>query len=103
MSGVGGSVPRFLPLLDRVLVRRLIPQTKTAGGVLLPEASQSKLNQGVVVRVGGGARDREGKVIAPSVKEGDKVVLPDYGGSTLKLDNEEFQLYREQDLLGVLH
>ena len=91
-----------MPLLDRVLVRRLIPQTKTAGGLLLPEASQGKLNQGVVMRVGAGGRDKDGKTIAPMVKEGDKVLLPEYGGNALKLGEEEFTLYREQDILGVL-
>ena len=97
-----GVVVRFVPLLDRVLIRRVVAATKSAGGVLLPDSSQSKLQEGVVVRVGAGARDREGKLIAPSVKEGDKVVLPEYGGSAVKLGGEEFTLYREQDILGVL-
>ena len=85
-----------------MLVRRVVPATKTAGGLLLPEASQSKLNQAVVVSVGTGGRDRDGKTIAPSVKEGDNVLLPEYGGNAIKLDGEEFTLYREADLLGVL-
>ena len=94
---------RFVPLLDRVLVRRVVPQTKTAGGLLLPEASQGKLNQGVVVRVGAGGRDKDGKTTPPMVKEGDHVLLPEYGGNALKLGDEEFTLYREQDILGVLN
>jgi chaperonin GroES len=96
------STVRFLPLLDRVLIRRIVPAAKTAGGVLLPEATGSKVNTGVVVAVGSGGRDREGRVISPSVKEGDKVLLPEYGGSSLKLNNEELTIYREQDILGIM-
>ena len=91
-----------MPLFDRVLVRRVVPATKTAGGLLLPEASQSKLNQGLVISVGAGGRDRDGKTIAPSVAEGDTVLLPEYGGSNIKLDGEEYTLFRESDILGVL-
>jgi len=93
---------RIIPLLDRVLVKRVVPQAKTAGGILLPESSQSKLNEGVVVRVGGGARDRDGKLITPTVKEGDLVLLPEYGGQQLKIDKEEFTLFRETDILGII-
>lgn len=60
------------------------------------------LCQGVVVRVGSGGRDRDGKTLTPLVKEGDSVLLPEYGGSALKLDNEEYTLYREADLLGIM-
>ena len=91
-----------MPLFDRVLVRRVVAQTKTAGGLLLPEASQSKLNQAVVVSVGSGGRDRDGRTIAPSVAEGDTVLLPEYGGNNIKLDGEEYTLFREADILGVL-
>ena len=102
MCAQSSAARRFVPLLDRVLVRRVVPETRTAGGVLLPEQSGAKLQQGVVVSVGSGGRDRDGRPMTPLLKEGDKVLLPEYGGNAIKLDNEELTLYREQDILGVL-
>jgi len=93
---------RLIPLFDRVLIKKIVPQTKTASGILLPESSQTKLNEGVVISVGAGARQSDGKIVSPQVKEGDKVVLPEYGGSQLKLNGEEYTLLREVDLLGIL-
>jgi len=93
---------RLLPLFDRVLIKKLIPQTKTASGILLPESSQNKINEGLVIAVGPGARQSDGKIVTPVLKEGDKVVLPEYGGSQLKLNGEEYTLLREVDILGVL-
>ncbi|KAA0025877.1 10 kDa chaperonin-like [Cucumis melo var. makuwa] len=81
---------RLLPLLNRVLIEKIVPPTKTNSGILLPEKS-SKLNSGKVIAVGPGARDREGKIIPISVKEGDIVLLPEYGGNEVKLG--EKQLY----------
>ncbi|KAF5745195.1 10 kDa chaperonin-like [Tripterygium wilfordii] len=79
---------RLLPTLNRVLIEKIVPPTKTNAGILLPEKS-SKLNSGKVVAVGPGGRDREGKVIPVSVKEGDTVLLPDYGGTEVKLGEKE--------------
>lgn len=93
---------RLIPLLDRVLVEKVVPAAKTAGGVLLPESALPKVNEGVVVAVGPGRRNMNGDLIPMSVKAGDKVLLPEYGGSQLKLDNKEFQLYRDEELLGIL-
>ena len=92
---------RLIPLLDRVLVARIKPQ-ETISGIIVPEAAQSKLNEGTVVAVGPGAVDRDGKIIPMTVKEGDNVLLPEYGGSTVKLDQDEFVIFRNDDLLGVL-
>ncbi|KAL0543943.1 hypothetical protein IC582_019053 [Cucumis melo] len=93
---------RLLPLLNRVLIEKIVPPTKTNSGILLPEKS-SKLNSGKVIAVGPGARDREGKIIPISVKEGDIVLLPEYGGNEVKLGEKQFYLFRDEDLLGTLH
>ena len=79
---------RLIPLLDRVLVQRLEPPTKSLGGVLLPESSQSKLNEGVVVATGPGRRDKDGSLIPMGVKSDDKVLLPQYGGNEVTIEDE---------------
>ncbi|KAL9256578.1 10 kDa chaperonin, mitochondrial-like protein [Drosera capensis] len=81
---------RLVPLLNRVLVEKIIPPSKTNAGILLPEKS-TKLNSGKVVAVGAGLHDKQGNHIPVSVSEGDEVLLPDYGGTEVKLgDKEEF-------------
>ncbi|KAA0150619.1 hypothetical protein FNF27_02626 [Cafeteria roenbergensis] len=90
---------RLVPLADRVLVRRVVPELKTAGGVLLPESGVKK-NEGEVVAVGPGALDRDGKRRAVAVAVGDTVLLPEYGGHTVKMGDQEFQLFRDEDILG---
>ncbi|XP_073146827.1 10 kDa chaperonin, mitochondrial-like [Henckelia pumila] len=92
---------RLIPALNRVLVEKLLPPSKTPGGVLLPEKS-SKLNSGKVVSVGQGLRDKVGNLIPVSVKEGDTVLLPEYGGTQVKLGEKEYHLYRDEDILGIL-
>ncbi|XP_068336299.1 10 kDa chaperonin, mitochondrial-like [Pyrus communis] len=93
---------RLVPLLNRVLVERIVPPSKTSTGILLPEKS-AKLNSGKVVAVGPGTRDKEGQFIPATVKEGDTVLLPEYGGTEVKLGDKEYQLYRDEDILGTLH
>ncbi|KAJ7954236.1 10 kDa chaperonin-like [Quillaja saponaria] len=93
---------RLIPSLNRVLVEKIVPPSKTTAGILLPEKS-SKINSGKVVAVGPGARDRSGNVIPVSLKEGDTVLLPEYGGTQVKLDDKEYHLYRDEDILGTLH
>ncbi|KAI9120424.1 hypothetical protein K1719_007457 [Acacia pycnantha] len=93
---------RLAPLLNRVLVEKILPPSKTNAGILLPEKS-SKLNSGKVIAVGPGIRDQEGKLIPVAVKEGDTVLLPEYGGSDVKLGDKSYHLYRDEDLLGTLH
>eukprot|EP00976_Prorocentrum_cordatum_P074867 1181682-Prorocentrum_minimum.AAC.4 len=94
---------RIIPTLDRILVQKVKPVTQTAGGILLPESSTTKANTGVVVAAGPGSRSRnDGNVIPMSVKAGDKVLLPDYGGTNVKLEGEEFIVYRDEDVLAVL-
>ncbi|KAJ6351022.1 hypothetical protein OIU78_007029 [Salix suchowensis] len=93
---------RLIPTLNRVLVEKIIPPSKTTAGILLPEAS-TKLNSGKVISVGPGLRSSEGNTIPPAVKEGDTVLLPEYGGTQVKLGEKEYVLYRDEDILGSLH
>ncbi|KAG9157479.1 hypothetical protein Leryth_010318 [Lithospermum erythrorhizon] len=93
---------RLIPLLNRVVVEKIVPPSKTTAGILLPQKT-SKLNSGRVVAVGPGSHDREGKIIPVSVKEGDTVLLPEYGGTEVKLGEKEYHLYRDDDILGTLH
>ncbi|XAR72248.1 hypothetical protein NMG60_11018824 [Bertholletia excelsa] len=93
---------RLIPTLNRVLVEKIVPPSKTTAGILLPEKSP-KLNSGKVVAVGPGARDKAGNLIPVAVKEGDTVLLPDYGGTQIKLDDKEYHLFRDDDILGTLH
>ncbi|KAK6252297.1 hypothetical protein QUC31_014017 [Theobroma cacao] len=93
---------RLIPTFNRVLVEKILPPSKTTAGILLPEKS-TKLNSGRVVAVGPGTRDREGKTIPVPFKEGDTVLLPEFGGSQVKLGEKEFHLYRDEDILGTLH
>jgi len=93
---------RLIPLLDRVLVKRIEAPTKSIGGVLLPESAQAKLNEGVVTAVGPGKRDKDGTLLPMGVKVDDKVLLPQYGGNEVTIADEDFTLYRDDDLLGVL-
>lgn len=79
-----------------------ILRTQTAGGVFLPETKLDKPNEGQVVAVGPGARTQEGKLIPVDVSVGDTVLLPEYGGHTVKMNDEEFQLFRSEDILGKI-
>ncbi|KAF9136795.1 10 kDa heat shock protein [Mortierella hygrophila] len=92
----------IVPMMDRVLVQRIKPQQKTASGIFIPEKAQEALNEGHVIAVGKGLVTQEGKVISSELKEGDKVLLPPYGGSIVKVDNEELILFRESEILAKI-
>ncbi|CAJ1939603.1 unnamed protein product [Sphenostylis stenocarpa] len=79
---------RLIPTFNRILVEKIVPPSKTSAGILLPEKS-SQLNSGKVIAVGPGSRDKTGNFIPVSVKEGDRVLLPEYGGTQIKLDDKE--------------
>ncbi|CCI41361.1 unnamed protein product [Albugo candida] len=96
-------VRKLIPFSNRVLVKRGEVIAKTAGGVYLPDADSQKQNEGEVVAVGPGARANDGKLIPTQCAVGDKVLLPEYGGSLVKLDGDEFHLFRDEDILGKLH
>lgn len=91
------SVRSLIPLLDRVLVQRVKAETKTAGGIFLPESAVEKLNEAKVLAVGPGALDKDGKRIPMGVAEGDRVLIPQYGGSPLKVGDEEYTLFRDAE------
>jgi len=93
---------RLIPLLDRVLVKRIEPPTKSIGGVLLPESTKTKLNEGIVIATGPGKRDKDGSLLPMGVKIDDKVLLPQYGGSDVTIADEEYVLFRDDDIMGVL-
>ncbi|KAJ8486195.1 hypothetical protein OPV22_018680 [Ensete ventricosum] len=93
---------RLIPSLNRILVEKIVPPSKTSAGILLPEKT-TKLNSGKVVAVGPGLRCSNGNLIPISVKEGDTVLLPEYGGTEVKLGDKEYHLYSDDDILGTLH
>jgi chaperonin GroES len=92
---------RILPTLNRVVIRKLEPQTKTASGIIL-QKSDTTNSFGTVIEVGPGLLNEEGKPIKLSVNVGDTVLLPDYGGVKVKLDNQELHLYKDSDILAIM-
>ncbi|KAI8810622.1 chaperonin 10-like protein [Cladochytrium replicatum] len=93
---------RVIPLLDRVLIQRVKAVERTAAGIYIPEKAQEQLNEGVVVAVGPGTPEKDGKFRACSVKAGERVLLPPYGGNTVKVGQEEFLLFRDAEILAKL-
>lgn len=93
---------KIRPLHDRILVKRLEEETKTSGGLFIPDSAKEKPIQAKVIAVGAGKRDKEGKLIALDVKPGDKVLFSKYSGTEVKIDGEEHLIMREDDLLAVL-
>ncbi|XP_036326065.1 10 kDa heat shock protein, mitochondrial [Rhagoletis pomonella] len=98
------AIKKILPMLDRILIQRAEAVTATKGGILLPEKSVGKVLEGTVVAVGPGARNpQSGNYIPVGVKEGDRVLLPEYGGTKVELDDKkEYILFRESDILAKL-
>ena len=90
------------PLHDRVLVRRLEEETKTAGGIIIPDSSQEKPAQGKVVACGAGYKAEDGSVRSLDVKEGDTVLFSKYAGTEVKVDLDEYLIMKEDDILGVI-
>ena len=93
---------KFRPLHDRVLVRRVDEDTKTAGGIIIPDSAQEKPSQGVVVAVGSGTRGEDGTVIPLDVKEKDTVLFGKWSGSEVTIDGEELLIMKESDILGII-
>lgn len=92
----------FTPLHDRVLVRRLEGDEKTAGGLIIPDSAKEKPAEGEIVAVGAGARDEDGERIAMDVKVGDKVMFGKWGGTEVTIDGEELLIMKESDIMGTL-
>ena len=90
------------PLHDRVIVKRLDQETKTASGIVIPDAAAEKPDQGEVLAIGPGKRDDKGAPIALDVKVGDRVLFGKYAGTEIKIDGEDFLIMREEEVLGIL-
>jgi len=93
---------KIRPLHDRVIVKRVEAERTTASGIVIPDTAGEKPDQGEVLAVGAGKRDDSGKLIAPDVKVGDRVLFGKYAGQTVKLDGEEYLVMREEDVLGII-
>jgi chaperonin GroES len=93
---------KFRPLHDRVVVKRLEEDTKTAGGIIIPDTAKEKPQQGEIVAVGPGARDESGKINALEVKAGDRVLFGKWSGTEVKIDGQDLLIMKESDILGIL-
>jgi chaperonin GroES len=93
---------KFRPLQDRVVLRRVTPEQKSAGGIIIPDTVQEKPQEGEVVAVGPGARNEQGAIVALEVKAGDHVLFGKWSGTEVKIDGEDLLIMKESDLLGVI-
>ena len=93
---------KIRPLHDRVIVKRLEEERKTASGIVIPDAAAEKPDQGQVLAVGPGKRDENGKHVTLDVKVGDRVLFGKYAGQTVKVDGEELLVMREEDIMGIV-
>ena len=93
---------KFRPLHDRVVVRRLDAEEKTAGGIIIPDTAKEKPSQGEVIAVGPGGRDESGKLIPIDVREGDRVLFGKWSGTEVKIDGKDLLIMKESDIMGVL-
>jgi len=92
----------FRPLHDRVVVKRIDAETKTKGGIIIPDSAKEKPQEGQVVAVGPGGRDEAGKLIPIDVKVGDRVLFGKWSGTEIKLDGDELLIMKESDIMGVV-
>jgi len=93
---------KFRPLHDRILVRRIEEDQKTAGGIIIPDTAKEKPMQGEVLAVGPGSRDETGKLVPLDVKVGDRILFGKWSGTEVKIDGEEVLIMKESDVLGIL-
>ena len=93
---------KFRPLHDRVALKRLDTESKTAGGIIIPDTAAEKPQQGEVIAVGPGARGEDGKIVALELKRGDRVLFGKWSGTEVKIDGEELLIMKESDIMGVL-
>ncbi|HVY17001.1 MAG TPA: co-chaperone GroES [Rhodopila sp.] len=92
----------FRPLHDRVVVRRLTAEEKTAGGIIIPDTAKEKPMEGEIVAVGPGARNEQGQLVPLDVKAGDKILFGKWSGTEVKLDGEELLIMKESDIMGII-
>ncbi|MEQ1592676.1 MAG: co-chaperone GroES [Thiobacillaceae bacterium] len=93
---------KIRPLHDRVIVKRMEEERKTASGIVIPDAATEKPDQGEIIAVGTGKKDDQGKLIPLDVKVGDRVLFGKYAGQVVKIDGEELMVMREEDIMGVV-
>ena len=93
---------KFRPLHDRVVVRRIEADTKTAGGIIIPDSAQEKPSEGEVIAVGPGGRDDKGNLIKMDLKAGDRVLFGKWSGTEVKIDGDELLIMKESDIMGVV-
>jgi chaperonin GroES len=93
---------KFRPLHDRVVVRRLDAEEKTAGGIIIPDTAKEKPMEGEIVAVGPGARNEQGQLVALDVKAGDRVLFGKWSGTEVKIDGEDLLIMKESDIMGIV-
>jgi chaperonin GroES len=93
---------KFRPLHDRVVVRRVESEEKTAGGIIIPDTAKEKPQEGEIVAVGPGGRDETGKLIPLDVKTGDRILFGKWSGTEVKIDGEDYLIMKESDVMGVI-
>ncbi|MDX2028849.1 MAG: co-chaperone GroES [Alphaproteobacteria bacterium] len=93
---------KFRPLHDRVVVRRIEGDERTAGGIIIPDTAKEKPQEGEIIAVGAGARDESGKIVALDVKSGDRVLFGKWSGTEVKIDGEDLLIMKESDIMGVI-
>ena len=92
----------FRPLHDRVVVRRIDSEEKTAGGIIIPDTAKEKPSEGIIESVGPGARDESGKIVPLDVKAGDRILFGKWSGTEVKIDGKELLIMKESDIMGIL-
>jgi chaperonin GroES len=93
---------KFRPLHDRVVVRRIESEEKTAGGIIIPDTAKEKPMEGEVIAVGPGARNEKGEIVALDVKAGDRILFGKWSGSEVKIDGQDLLIMKESDIMGVI-
>jgi chaperonin GroES len=98
----GSKTMKFRPLHDRVVVRRVKSEEKTAGGIIIPDTAQEKPQEGEIIAAGPGARDEAGKLVPLDVKAGDRILFGKWSGTEVKIDGEDLLIMKESDVMGVV-
>ena len=93
---------KFRPLHDRVVVKRIDAEEKTAGGIIIPDTAKEKPQEGEIIAVGSGARDESGKLVPLDVKVGDRILFGKWSGTEVKIDGEDLLIMKESDIMGVV-
>ena len=93
---------KLKPLLDRVVIKRVEEENRTVGGIIIPDTAKEKPSQGVIVAVGPGGRDDDGKLVQMTLKEGDRVLFGKWSGTEIKIDGEDLVIMKESEVFGIL-